>query len=395
MNFRSDRHVFFFVLLLFAVNKLLVMSAVVWATKHLIDNLSVAGYLKYIIIDNFYKWDSGWYGSIVEKGYTPKSSAFFPLYPMLIYAGHHLFSLSIPMAGALISNLAFLAMLYFAYKLLRVDYEQKDARKIMWLLCLFPTSYYFSAVYTESLFLLLMAITLYCIRTQNWTGALASGWFVSITRNTGVFLTVPYALETFKIKTWGDLFSFLRGSKTHWIQIRWKPFFLVFLMPLPFFAYMGYLWFKFQDSFAFMHSQDQFGRGSLNPFVTIYKGYETNLAYLLKTDHIEWYGIYYFVEVFVVSLALLVLVGTIRKLRLSYWIIILYSVLIPLSAPANGQVIDYFVSFIRYSLVIFPLFIGLYELIKGKKPLYLLTLGIFAVLLLALTFHWSVDQWVA
>lgn len=399
MPFRLDPKTVRFVLLLFLINKILVMLPAIWATKHLLPGYGWAGYAKYVIFDNFYKWDSGWYGIIAENGYDPKSSAFFPLYPILIFLVKSLLEITPKTAGILIANAAFPVMLYVSYRLLRLDYGEKDTRKIMWLPALYPTSYYFSAAYTESLFLLFLTLTLYFIRKETWAGAGVSGFFASVTRNTGVFLTVPYVLESFKIRSWGEIVPFLRqgvdrkGSGGSKPGIR-SPLFWAFAIPLPFFLYMAYLHFKFGDPFAFSHAQTQFGRGFLNPAATLYKGYPMLIHYLTSKPF-DWYWIYFFVEFFTVTLVLLVLAATVRKLRISYWIIILYSFLIPLSAPAHDAVIDYFVSFSRYSLAIFPLYPGIYELVKRSPPLYFLTVLAFAVLLVTLVYNWSLDRWVA
>lgn len=388
-----------FLLILFLVNKILILAPAFWATKQHLTGMGVLDSLKFLLFDNFFKWDSGWYARIAEQGYDPKSSAFFPLYPFLIAMVRQLLDVTSAAAGVLISNAAFFLMLYVVYHLIRIDYGERDTRRILWLFCLYPTSYYFSAVYTESLYLLLMALTLYCIRIGNWAGAGISGFVTSITRNTGVFLTIPYALEYFKIRTWGDILPFLRRGFGNLGQAnpgwkRWKGFLWVFVIPLSFFLYMGYLGCRFGDPFAFSHAQAQFGRGFLNPFATIVQGYQM-LVNHLTAQPLNWLWMYFFTEFFFVTLTLVVLLVTVRKLRLSYWVIILYAFLIPLTAPATGRVVDYFVSYSRYSLVIFPLYLGIYELVKGNRLCYYATNLVFAVLLVILVYNWSLDRWVA
>ena len=62
------------------------------------------------------RWDSNWYLSIIENGYSPidptiqigaTSFAFFPFYPLLVIAAQNVWSLSSIAAGVLVSNLAF------------------------------------------------------------------------------------------------------------------------------------------------------------------------------------------------------------------------------------------------------------------------------------------------
>ncbi|WP_156807435.1 hypothetical protein [Effusibacillus pohliae] len=381
-----------FILLVFFVNKLLVVIPAFFATCGRIDELSISGCLRYALVDNFFYWDAGWYGQIAERGYDPKSAAFFPFYPILLAAAKHF--MSIPAAGVLISNGCFLVLLFFAYKLIAIDYDETETRKIMWLIAVYPTSFFFSAVYTEALYFMLMLMTLYYIRTSSWTRAAMSGSLLSITRNTGVFLTLAYTLEYFNLKSWNDVWLFFRGGFRRFLNKRSASVLLVLVMLLPFFAYMAYLQLKFHDPFAFSRSQPLFGRGFYNPLLTFTEGIAYNFNYLL-THPFNWYWIYFFAEGLFVLLTAVVLLFTFRKLRLSYWILMLILFLIPLSAPARGQVVDYFVSYTRYSLVIFPLYLGLYELFKANRWLYYALCLLFGLLLTVFVYSWSLHRWVA
>ncbi|NJL92475.1 MAG: hypothetical protein HC915_01515, partial [Anaerolineae bacterium] len=122
-----------------------------------------------IWLDMWARWDSGWYIGIVEGGYffqpgLQSSVAFFPLYPLLT-------SLLEPIAGSplaagvLLSNLCLLGALIFLYLL--TDLEFKDsatATRTVFYIAAFPTAFFFSAVYTESVFLLFAVGTLYFAR---------------------------------------------------------------------------------------------------------------------------------------------------------------------------------------------------------------------------------------
>jgi hypothetical protein len=45
---------------------------------------SSSGFLHYLFVKNFIRWDSWWLTGIAGSGYTPKATAFYPLYPLLI-----------------------------------------------------------------------------------------------------------------------------------------------------------------------------------------------------------------------------------------------------------------------------------------------------------------------
>ena len=106
--------------------------------------------------------------------------------------------------------------------------------------------------------------------------------------------------------------------------------------------------------------------------------------------------IYHLTELIFPVLVLVVLVASFRKLRPSYWVMILYSFLVPLAAPlaATPAASDYFMSFSRYSLVIVPLYFGLVRLLR-RRWLFWPYLILSALLLVVLTYMWASGAWVA
>src|SRR3990167_3950249 len=98
----------------------------------------------------FANFDGAHYLLIAKNGYTQYQQAFFPLYPLLIrwlspfFLNNHL------LTGLLISNVSFLLGLYFFSKYLKlaINNQQLTIWSIVFLL-VFPTSFFFGAVYTE------------------------------------------------------------------------------------------------------------------------------------------------------------------------------------------------------------------------------------------------------
>ena len=74
------------------------------------------------------------------------------------------------------------------------------AALVVLLLLLFPTSIFFNAVYTESLFLLLSVASVYFIRKGRYREAGILGFLAALTRVTGVLLFVLAAVEFFSQK---------------------------------------------------------------------------------------------------------------------------------------------------------------------------------------------------
>jgi hypothetical protein len=102
------------------------------------------------------KWDGYWYLDIVKVGYrevpgAASNTAFLPAYPYLVKAVAR-FGLSPPVAGVVVSSACFLAVLWFAHAYGRSFYGPKVAAYLVMFLCVFPSSWVFQMVYTESLF---------------------------------------------------------------------------------------------------------------------------------------------------------------------------------------------------------------------------------------------------
>jgi len=154
------------------------------------------------------RWDAEWYLLIAERGYgaddafvglpvayqSGDDSGFFPLYPLLIRvtAATGLGSLA---AGVLVSNLALLLAAALLRDLVKQDRGDDEARRAVWLLLSFPTSFFLSAVYAEAV---LLASTLAAVRWARAGRPLAAGVMAAlacVARPTGVLTLLPVALE--------------------------------------------------------------------------------------------------------------------------------------------------------------------------------------------------------
>jgi hypothetical protein len=82
----------------------------------------------------------------------------------------------------------------FLYRLVALDFDERIARRTLWALALFPTSLFFSAVYTESPFLMLTVGALLAARLRSWWLAGILGALAAITRSYGAFLILPFAV---------------------------------------------------------------------------------------------------------------------------------------------------------------------------------------------------------
>ena len=139
-------------------------------------------------------WDAGHYVAIAHEGYLdPKRAAFFPLYPLLVRAVGWVTG-SLVWSGVFVALLALAAALYLLHRLVTLEAGERYARPALLVTALFPTAFFLSAIYTESLFLALTVGAFYAARRERWAVAALCGALAAATRNTGVLLVVPLAL---------------------------------------------------------------------------------------------------------------------------------------------------------------------------------------------------------
>lgn len=126
------------------------------------DRFLGGGPFNYGVSPQFFAWanfDGEHYLSIAIFGYKNLEQAFFPIYPLLIsfFAKSDPFNLlssliNSTLAGLIISNASFALALIFIWELIKIDFSKKIAYLTIILILVFPTSFYFGAVYNESPF---------------------------------------------------------------------------------------------------------------------------------------------------------------------------------------------------------------------------------------------------
>jgi len=150
------------------------------------------------------RWDAGWYLGIATEGYsyTPDSLrqyqqniAFFPAYPMAIRSLSVLFGRQALWTGVIISLVSFFVALTYFLRLARDLLKDEDqAVTAVTLLAAYPFAVFFSAVYTEALFLLTLIGAVYHFHKNDLWRAAMWGFLCGLTRPNGAFLSVVLAL---------------------------------------------------------------------------------------------------------------------------------------------------------------------------------------------------------
>ena len=299
-------------------------------------------------------WDVPFYVQIAQQGYKVAgvehpSVVFFPLLPLLMRLVAPLVGEYV-VAGLLITNGALLLATLLLYQLVENEWGAEIAKRSVWYLLIFPTSFYGSTVYTESLFLLFAVGALYAARQQRWWIVGACGVLVSATRPTGIFVAVLLFVE------W-------------WMQQRqakrrdWAGVCAAGVSPLGLVGYMGYLWAVFGDPLLFVTAQAEFGRITESTWATTANSFlRPQSADLIGASVHNWIDLLFTITFVIIGCVLA------RQKRYSEAVFVLMGALLPVLLTGS------LVSQRRYVWILFPAFVQLARWGKRAWVDWLLTI---------------------
>ena len=144
-------------------------------------------------------WDACWYTKIAAHGYEPgvSSTAFFPLFPLLMRAGAALVG-GVATAGIIVSAVAFVMAMTGLWQLIARDVDEATAARTQLYTAIFPVGFFFFAPFTESLFLACAVWAFLGARRGDWELAGLAAFLASLTRPHGVLLALPLAWEAWR-----------------------------------------------------------------------------------------------------------------------------------------------------------------------------------------------------
>jgi hypothetical protein len=149
------------------------------------------------------RWDAGWYLMVATEGYrwsaekmdAQQNITFFPAFPMAVRYLSVIFGRQPLWTGVIISLVAFFWALVYFLRLAREDLgDEERAVTAVVLLAAYPFALFYSAPYTESLFLLAIVATIYHFRRGEVWAAAGWGLLTGLTRPNGAFLSVVLGL---------------------------------------------------------------------------------------------------------------------------------------------------------------------------------------------------------
>src|SRR5690606_22482822 len=365
------------------------------------------------LVQPFRNWDGTWYSLVAEGSYREGLSApaaFFPLYPWLMQLLSDTTGLPVETSGWIISHLAFLGGLIMAYNLIRMDFSEKIARWSLVALAVFPTAFFFSAVYTESLFLFLSVTTLWAARKNDWLLAVIMCFFATMTRSAGIMLGAPLAV----------LFIQQHG----WDLKRWFPKALLALVPPMGLVIFG--WFLTTKDLGFLGWQEQqwqWNRFSAHPgrtFQCVFQGCEETVrgfggpyeatvhpvsfrwleelidnprwSFITSTEFRYMVGQSQVLDVLVTILAFVLILIGLKKLPLFYSFLLIPPMIVPLLAPSS---VFPLMSMPRSVPPLLPLFVMAVLLLQNRRRLAIGLATVSGILLFLLTNQFALWYWVA
>jgi Mannosyltransferase (PIG-V) len=342
------------------------------------------------------RWDSAWYIQIAQHGYySAASSNFYPLYPLLIALGDVLVKQPL-IVGMAISFASMTVAMVVLYRLALIDLDERAARLTIVLLSLYPVSFYLSAVYTESLFLMLTVGAFYAARRERWMVAGLCGGLCAATRSDGVSLLLPLGL----LYLYGPRALPATAKTPPW----WRPRYRLersaawlALVPAGLAAYLAYLGISHADPFAPYHAaQVDWGRSFGGPFISVFKtigmvpgdihGLLTGSARSVGPgDPLSW-NAHDLIDLGFLVVAIGALAASWRRVPFPYLVYAVVVLLYASSFPAPHSPLE---GLPRYLLPAFPLFMGVSSRLAGRRRLTRGMLAGSAALLVVFSGLWA------
>ncbi len=330
-------------------------------------------------LDPWFRWDAGWYMSIIRQGYSlhepvpgQHNTVFFPLYPMLSRGVAWLFQTD-PMWGAfLVSNVCFIAAALVLYRWVSEQWDRRTALSTVLLLSTAPHAFYFSAGYTESVFLLMWVAAFYAAHRRAWFTAAVFIALSGATRLVGVVAIAGVGLVALEQANWS-----LRKLSP---RVLWLALGVTGLL-----GFAAFLHFQLGNAWLFTGTSDVAGwgkeRASWEHFVNAFGVALNPVAW--RSGHVD---IANTTHLILLTLATVVAVTSRKRIGLA---LVIFSLL------TLGVYWRVWFSASRYVLTLFPLYVSMAVLLR-RRPFALQALLLFDTLLLGhFTWLYNIQDWVS
>lgn len=297
-------------------------------------------------------FDGRHYLDMATKGYQNTNFAFFPLYSLLVSIVGYILPVSHIYVGMLISIIFMFAAMYMIYKLTLVDYNKKIAASALFFLCFIPFSFFYHAVYTDSLFLFLSTASFYFARRGNWATSGVFAGLAFLDRFSGIALIPALAIEWYLQNK--PIAKDLKPLVENFFK---TAFVAIFLCLLGFTAYLVYLQIYHGDFLLFQKARTAWGQDKfVFPLQVVWR--YLKIFWLVDKTLVEyWVAVLEFISLFAyLGLSVFIM----NRIRLSYGVFMAFLLMI---VPMTGT----FAGNPRYALHLFPAYIALALIFPSAK----------------------------
>jgi hypothetical protein len=371
------------------------------------------------------RWDAAWYLVIARYGYRPDlgiypRTAFFPLYPLGLRAITWLGPPPI-LAGVLLSVAALALALYGVHRLTTLELARAGARPLgadraadaarltVSMVAFAPMAFFFSAVYSESLYLALSVGLFWSARNGRWTWVGVLGALAGATRSAGLVLVVPALLIYMYGPREDRPPDRLAGALSWRLQPRYRlrrDVLWLWMLPAGLAAYGAFLWLAGGNALAPFHAQEAWGRHFAGPYLGVWDAVRAAFDGARQLLSFQGRHVYFpgtqgnplisashnlLLLAFLLA-AIPAIVGVLRRLPLAYGAYVLAALAMPLSYPVSAQPL---MSLPRFLVVLFPLGIWLGAWLAERPRLQRPALALSSVLMVFFLGQFATWHWVA
>jgi hypothetical protein len=190
---------------------------------------------------------------------------FFPAFPALMSWASLLMARQRLWAGVLVSFVAFAWAMRYLFRLAREALDADRAAVAVTLAATYPFAVFYSAAYTEALFLLAMLGAWWHLRRDERWAAFAWGFIAGLTRPNGCLLSVPLAFIAVAPCWKGGRFE---RPRSWWAIV--DRLVVASAPGLAMLAYSGYVYELTGDPFTWIRLQATWGRDNLGFFPALW-----------------------------------------------------------------------------------------------------------------------------
>ncbi len=292
------------------------------------------------LLDPFAQLDARAYLDIAKNGYNAEFNdtsnyGWYPLYPLLV----RLFSfVGYELSAFLIANIFSFFSVVLLYLLVKYEFNEKIGEKSLFYLLFFPSAFFLTAMYSESLFLALVLAMFILANKSKWHYVGLLGFMAALARPQGIIMLIPMA------------YMYMKNEK----KLKLSAIFLV-LIPIGLLTLMTYHYSVTGDPFIQFYTHGKYQRNVTLPFVA----FSNTIREIFSEQRIFDIAVSIFnvsIALFLTFLAYL----SYRELKLEYTLYFTLSLLIPFFSASLASIS-------RFGLVMFPAFMVIALKSEDKK----------------------------